>query len=688
MSLIDYKSLLAKLMATENLTVEQRKVPTASFDVRNRILTVPVLDNDISPQLYDLFMGHEVGHALYTPFEGMSKAIELKKNMSVLNVVEDSRIERKIKYKYPGLRNSFIKAYQELLDKDFFGVIDKDVNELNFIDRLNLYCKGGVTLGIQFTDFERDLLNDVETTETYDDVIEVADRIVEYMKMKNEEIKENKLKFEGFEEGDEQGTGEYEEVDIETGSVESNSDDEKEEKTRLTGKAEEEEIRSFTDDAYRENESRLFDTGKTEYNYVNIPKVDVSQVIFEYKDVWKRYVEEEHTVNRKEFNKFRQESNKVVSYLVKEFEMRKNADQMKRSSTAKTGDLDMNKIFSYQFNEDIFKKTMVVPGGKSHGLVLFLDWSGSMSSHIGNTVKQLFNLVMFCKKVNIPFEVYAFVEETEPEKMYNSAVSGVKNGDIVLHSFGLVNLLSSKMSASEMLTAGGALFHMAGLGTSRNYQAGPWWLRMTGTPLNEAIICAMEIVPAFQKKNKLQIVNTVFLTDGEGRQLSMIRDDNDSRGYSAINTNSSSRRVSHVVMRDPKTKNQEKYETTYGGRFDQTNGLIRLLRKRTNSHVVGFYVATTKDLTSALNVICPETSMTWRENFKESFKKNKFGVIDTTGFDEYYMLRSNGMDTEDTNEMDVNENSTTRKLVSEFSKYTNSRVNNRVILNRFIKLIA
>ena len=69
MNLIDSKSLLAKLMATENLTVEQKNVRTASFDVKNRILTVPKLDEKISSQLYDLFMGHEVGHALYTPFE-------------------------------------------------------------------------------------------------------------------------------------------------------------------------------------------------------------------------------------------------------------------------------------------------------------------------------------------------------------------------------------------------------------------------------------------------------------------------------------------------------------------------------------------------------------------------------------------------------------------------------------------
>ena len=58
MELIDTKSMLAKLMATENLKIEQRNVQTASFDIVNRILTVPTLDNKISSYLYDLFMGH------------------------------------------------------------------------------------------------------------------------------------------------------------------------------------------------------------------------------------------------------------------------------------------------------------------------------------------------------------------------------------------------------------------------------------------------------------------------------------------------------------------------------------------------------------------------------------------------------------------------------------------------------
>jgi len=94
MSLVDSKSILAKLMATENLIIEQKNVTTASFDVRNRILTVPILDNNISSNLYDLFMGHEVGHALYTPLEGMLQARKDNLQSSIVNVVEDARIER------------------------------------------------------------------------------------------------------------------------------------------------------------------------------------------------------------------------------------------------------------------------------------------------------------------------------------------------------------------------------------------------------------------------------------------------------------------------------------------------------------------------------------------------------------------------------------------------------------------
>lgn len=697
--MFESKSLLAKLMATENLTIEQRKVATASFNVKERILTIPILDNNISAPVMDLFFGHETGHALYTPLEGLMAAREKKLSQSILNVVEDSRIERKIKSKYPGLKNSFVKAYNELVEKDFFGTKDKDINTLNFIDRVNLHCKGGATLAIKFTDVERSLLQDVESTETWEEVEEVTKRIIDYMKLQQEE--ENRQRKAKGETDDD---GEFEEVELEEGDEPSEDGFGQNETEESDGEADgddgegeinlpgtegsNEEIRSHTDDAYRANESKLFSTDNMHFMYMNIPKFDIQKGIWDYKSLYQQYVEEGNKVDRTEFSKFRRESSKVVSYLVKEFELRKNADQMKRASIAKTGDLNLNKIFSYQFSEDIFKKMTVIPGGKSHGLVMYLDWSGSMAQHIGNTIKQLFNLTMFCKKVNIPFEVYAFIDETEQKYMYRVQP---KQGDVKTDAFCLLNILSSRMSASEYMTAGGALFHMTGLGSYRFPGRCPHWFRMGGTPLNEAVIAAMEIVPHFQKKNKLQIVNTVFLTDGDGSYLNSAY--SNAEGYTdTIRERRPIGTTSRIVFRDPVTKHEQSYDDKYTSytslRMQQTSTLIKLLKLRTNSHVIGFFVGGARDIRNRLGDFFPGASFYDIEKKKEEFRKSKYLVAEQTGFDDYYILRSNGLDIDEDAEFEVKENATTRGLVTAFNKYAGNRINNRVILNRFIGLIS
>ena len=110
--LLEAKSNLARLMATENLVVEERNVPTAYFDIKSRILTVPILNGNLSNYLYDLLLGHEVGHALETPATGWHDSIfDHKVNKDILNVCEDVRIEKKIKRKFPGLKVSFIRGY-------------------------------------------------------------------------------------------------------------------------------------------------------------------------------------------------------------------------------------------------------------------------------------------------------------------------------------------------------------------------------------------------------------------------------------------------------------------------------------------------------------------------------------------------------------------------------------------------
>lgn len=117
---VESKSQLAKLLASENLIVEHKNIPTAYFNLKTRTLACPIW-KDMSGDLYDLLMGHEVGHALYTPEQGWHDAVcsEGKNFKSFLNVIEDSRIEKKIKRKYPGIRRSFVNAYKDLLDRDF-----------------------------------------------------------------------------------------------------------------------------------------------------------------------------------------------------------------------------------------------------------------------------------------------------------------------------------------------------------------------------------------------------------------------------------------------------------------------------------------------------------------------------------------------------------------------------------------
>ena len=70
------KSLLAKLLATENITMQHNpSVTTTYFDSKQRLLVLPVWQN-ISEDLYDLLVVHEVGHALDTDFEAWMAAIK------------------------------------------------------------------------------------------------------------------------------------------------------------------------------------------------------------------------------------------------------------------------------------------------------------------------------------------------------------------------------------------------------------------------------------------------------------------------------------------------------------------------------------------------------------------------------------------------------------------------------------
>ena len=178
------KSYLAKLLATENISVEHKKVKTAYFDVKSRLLVLPIWKN-MNEDITDLLIAHEVGHALFTPQSGWEDSIVKRKiPKSFLNVIEDARIEKLIKRKYPGLSQSFIRGYRDLINNNFFGTKDKDLDKMLLIDRLNIHFKSShVESPITFTDsYENDIVSRMEKLETFEDVIELADELAKYCK--------------------------------------------------------------------------------------------------------------------------------------------------------------------------------------------------------------------------------------------------------------------------------------------------------------------------------------------------------------------------------------------------------------------------------------------------------------------------------------------------------------------------
>ena len=358
MQLLDSKSLLAKLMATENLVVEQRKVQTAMFDVKSRVLTIPQLDKSISGYLYDLFVGHEVGHALYTTMEHIEKE-DFRKIQGYMNVVEDVRIEKKIKNKYPGLRKAFITAYKQLNEKDFFGIADQDLSKILLIDRINLYYKCGFNCGVKFTPEEMELVRRVDRCDSMEDVYQLAREIYAYAKeerdAKMEEMK--KLAIQNGEDPDEEmeelefdnfmddpddfdndpDYGEDVEDDNQKATKTSKSEQISDEQLEAN---EEKELESKTQRAFQERLDELADTETIVQNFTpklettRNPIISTKTILAELRESLpqrnqrmidyysQEYLTEFLAKEKSDLAKFKTDSMRVVNYLVKEFEMR------------------------------------------------------------------------------------------------------------------------------------------------------------------------------------------------------------------------------------------------------------------------------------------------------------------------------------------------------------------------------
>ena len=756
-------SLLAKLLAEEDIHVVHRNQPTAMFDVLNRELSLPIW-KDMSKNVQDLFTLHEVGHALWTPLEMMKKVKEEKISHSVVNVLEDVRIEKAVQLKYKGAVKIFNNAYNELINSNFFQTVGKDISNYNLIDRINLHYKHHTD--VPFADNEMVWVEKSNKTITPDDVIDLAKELVAFIKENPEsqgktpddkglevadmgqpsmgdnsdqdedsvenqeyEMPSSSDSEESEETSEEEKSGgskesdeKSEETDEETSSAgEEKSDEKSDEKSETTetnaeaasdGGSDDSDmtIVSTTDNASRKSSESMLDTNAPKFEYSQIPKVNLKKVIVpttEILDIFKEHYLNEKKENSvywdktlEELNKTKTDSKKAVSYMVKEFEMKKSADAYARSTTSKTGTLDMGKLHTYKYNDDLFAKVTTLPGAKNHGLVLFLDWSGSMAHNLVGTMNQLFNIIWFCKRTQIPFEVYGF-SNVFNRRMGEKAgyAQNFKSGDMVLN-VSLLNFFSSKMKTQEQNDMMHYLYMLANRWTYRSWSTEgypyqePAILSLGSTPLNDAIVCAMDLIPAFKKSAGVQKMHTVFLTDGASNDIH-----NKFVVYSKdghVTNDMQSIRYGTQIITDVVTGKKVNSKDFGIGRESQTKMLLSLLKKRVpDMNVVNFFVAgggrsgkvNYNDIRDVVDYSMCQSHNEMINLVKKCNKDNVLIVPKGQGFDVTYILPGVSK-MEMSTELDVEVGANKGQLKRAFSKMSNGKTANRPLLNNFIKMVA
>jgi hypothetical protein len=474
---------------------------------------------------------------------------------------------------------------------------------------------------------------------------------------------------------------------------------------------------ALTDHANEQNKKSMAKTDKSikENIYLQLPKCKDAVVPY---DLISRKIEKINPnfsmADRiQTFKKFKNEQMRTVNYMVKEFEMKKAADAYVRTRTARTGVINTNTLHSYKYNDDIFARVQIEPGAKNHGMIMIVDWSGSMGDKMYDTLVQTMNLVMFCKAVNIPFAVYAFSDTnkenfTKPDDEYvssrfNHAYERLpyhydKEGLLMLEDVSLLEFVNSDMKNVKYQEAMANLyqialeynvnfrtnryFHQPDDGENYNSFYTPSALRLGGTPLDSAIYQSVGVVNKFIQKNKIQKMNTIFLTDGSGHTMGKATMLNDHGKIDYIETY-----MYDVYFKDG-TRTYKygggSYRSHHHGYHKQ---FLNYFKHKTGSTVIGYYVCGRKLNYWDVNNFSKKDGYAPYEDAKTELRKNKVVTFTDIGYDELFITTRNNIKIDDT-EAEISSDMTASKMKQAWAKSFKQKKMSRVLLNKFVERVA
>ena len=704
---------LAKLLAKENLSVQHGNYSTASFDVVNRVLRLP-LWKDKGKDVYDLLVGHEVGHALYTPADGWHDSEKKigKIPRAYLNIVEDIRIERKIMEAYPGIKRRFKSGYKVLFDTDLFGTNERDINKAGLMDRLNVSSKGRGYVPVEFSNDESPLVKEAMEVETWDDVVDVCKKLYDFIEDQKDEKEEDEMEMgmpssDSGEAPENSGeipmSGDEEGDDSQEGNGEADGEDKSNEEP-VSAEAGDDKApeghETWTEDTQREREEDLLEksperqyerSGQPQYS-CGLSAENMEKILYSYneskmlRDIWLAENEEDsrgyspynHQACMEDWSETKQTYKTQANLLAKDFERKKAAFEYSRARTAKSGKLDPLKLHAYKTSEDIFLTTTQLAQAKSHGIMLFLDLSGSMAELIEDVTAQAITIAMFCRQVNIPFEAYSFTTTSywrRTNKEEGMRESLPEASEINAEGTKVVEMFSSKMNKKTFDEASYIAFAVAkahAYSGKQAYSISGHYLhaidQMGSTPLIQTAILAAKLTKEFSRKFSLQNTNIMFLTDGYPDGLS-IQHDQKSNVY-----------TSREVM----INFEGKMVRGQGGREIYENILLRL-KEITGATIMGFHLAydasTFGQGYTKIEGDYREDVKSWRKDGFSAWKKVK-------GYDDYFIIKINRSARFDSDVFEPKKADTISDLKREFKKFSKSKKGNKQLVARITDAVA
>lgn len=695
------KDTLAQLMAGEGITVEHDNYRTASFDTEHRILYMPIFDN-MPSSVSDLLISHEVGHALWTPVDwykdetGEEYAEEHAGMQSYLNICEDVRIERMIRQKYPGLIRCYVDGYRWLYNNLFFGDMS-NLDSMILIDRINIHFKLSGIVPVPFSPEEYKFVKRVDAATEYEEIREIAQEIYDReWAIATTSLDSDFIKFK------QQSKSVDMDYDDQYGNfsgvgVGGTGVDRKEDEIDFTAS---ELTQPVTTDQFLNSMKNHVVQADTVAYEITVPTCyKAKDLVLPFHEAFANgsITTLEKITQDKVIKEFNDQHDKVISYLIKEFEFFKAASVARRTRITSSGEIDPSKIGRYKVDENIFRNIEQVADGKNHSFVVLLDLSGSMNTVIGDAVVQCLVLAEFARRQKIPLRVLGFTDSHDflnTHDNYGNQLTNFDRLDRVLY-----DLLDTRDSRAEYRDKFATLFlstfrtNLYGYGGRLSPELEKQFeytfniprLYLNGTPLFTALLCIPTVLREYREQTKVDVCNLIVVTDGAPAVMNIVTPNTYNRfphaNYAATGLNSCRQ---YVTIRDPK------HAVSVSGRVGGFQTAIKLcldfIKKTVDVDTSNVFIANEK-FETCYRLVTLEHTMDAITEASKKFTKYKSVAITGGVYKSSIIINKNSLHTE-TEDYDISSKTTVSGISSVLKKYLKNTIHNKVILREFIKEIT